>query len=140
MTFATSERALGVALATFVCYTSILSIGYGLLGLKGNSIITGCVLGGSLVSVFLLGVRTFSHLLHIDLLFCGLVIVVVLSIVINDHFASITELLLLAATFFAYIACRSISMESMRALLPSFKRTTCIVVAIGVALTLATML
>lgn len=139
MTSATSARALGAALAIFISYTSILSIGYGLLGLKGSSIITGSVLAGSLVSVFLLSIRTFSHLLPIDLLFCGLVAVVTLSTVINDA-PEISELLLLAASMFAYVACRSISMESLYAFLPSFKRTTGIVVAVGVAFTLATLL
>lgn len=152
MTLAVSTRALGAAVAIFISYSSILSIGYGLFGMTGNTTITGCVLASTLIAMFLLSIRTYGGLLPTDLLFCSLVMALAVSSIYNTDSAALSvafnntesvalkEFLLLTATFSAYVSCRSISIESLHGLLPSFKRAAGIIVATGAALTLAALL
>jgi hypothetical protein len=133
-------RTLGAALAIFVSYNAVLSLGFGLFGSQGNSIITGLILAGLLVSILSLSVRYFDGLLPIDLLFAGLIIAVAVSTIANHRSEGSKELLLLAATFAAYVVCRSISGDALHALLPAFKRTTAVIVGIGAFFTAATVL
>ena len=94
----TVDEPIGAALAIFISYTSILSIGDG-LPWKRNSIITGCLIAGSLRCRTLLSARTFTELIPVDLLFVSRVI----SSIINSDQDVLNELLL--AKLFAYVAC-----------------------------------
>jgi hypothetical protein len=135
-----SARALGAALAILVSYNSVLSLGFGLFGSQGNSTLTGLILVSLLATTLLLSVRYFDGLMPIDLVFAGLLVVALASIIVNRGPGDLKESLLLATTFAAYVVCRSISRDALDALLPVFKRTSAVIVAIGVVFTAAAML
>lgn len=140
MTSTVSARILGTSLAIFVSLTPALSICYGLFGRQGNSVITGSLMAILLIVIFLSSIRNFRAFTPGDLLFVGLVLVATASTIVNHGPAALSEFLLFASALVAYIACRSLSAASIYALLPSFKRTTAIIILIGSAITVATMI
>jgi hypothetical protein len=134
------QAVFGCALAILICYNACLTLGFGLIGSHGNSVVTGSLLSVLPILLFLLGNPGGLRVQVADLFFAGLLIVALLSSVINvDGFREgwTSEYALLALTFAGYVACRPIDGESLIKMRSAFERMTAIIVLLGAVSTAA---
>jgi len=137
------QVAFGATLAILISYNACLTLGFGLFGSKGNSIVTGLLLFGLPLLLFLFSNRGGLRFQVADLFFAGLLITALLSLVINvDGFREglTPEFALLASTFAGYMACRPIDSESLIEIRSVFERIVAIVVLLGAVSTAAELL
>ena len=133
------QIALGATLAILLCYSAVLTLGYGLLGISGSSIVTGSLLLVLPIAIFLLSFRRQTFRIQTgDVIFAGLLLVALLSFLINSETGdSRKEYLLLLSTFAGYLACRSITVECIGSMRPAFERMTAAIVFLGAIFTFA---
>jgi O-antigen ligase len=134
------HAAFGVTLAVLISYNACLTLGFGLVGIQGNSIVTGALLFALPLLLFLFSFRQWPHLQLSDFLFAGLLIAALLSSLINprdNEPGSTKEYLLLVASLAGYIACRSMLAEDAAVARSAFERITAVIVLVGAAFTAA---
>ena len=135
------QIALGATLAILLGYSAVLTLGYGLLGISGSSIVTGSLLLVLPIAIFLLSFRRQTFRIQTaDVIFAGLLLVALLSFLINSETGgsgSRKEYLLLLTTFAGYLACRFITIEDINSMRPAFERMTAAIVFLGAIFTFA---
>ena len=132
------QTAFGVTLGILISYNACLTLGFGLFGSKGNSVITGLLLFGLPLLLFLFSYRGGLRFQLADFLFAGLLITALLFLIINANGfreGLTSEYALLAATFAGYAACRPIDAESLVKVRSAFERVTAIIVLLGALFT-----
>jgi hypothetical protein len=121
-----------------ISYSALLTVGFGSLGSQGSSIATGSLLFGLPVLLFLFSFRNGLHIQLPDIVFAGLLIVVLLSFFINPFEASSTkEHLLLVASLACYMACRPMLAEDAAVVRSAFERITAVIVLLGAVIVLS---
>lgn len=137
MTYFSGYRGVlvGLALATVLSLSSILVLGFGMTGTAGNSVLTGVLLAGSLLSTGLVCFRGRISLVAADYLFLAFVATIVLSFLLNGGSVKAKESLLLAVSLAAYPAGRLVTGSDLAAIKPSFLSLTGFIVALGTVAT-----
>jgi MFS family permease len=108
---------------------------FGAIGSAGNKYITGVFLWGTLLAVLLLGFRGLPKWNFGDVLFATILVGITASFVFNPWATDIREFLLLLISLFAYVACRSISVEQLPTIRAAIKLTAGCVVFLGTVFT-----
>jgi O-antigen ligase len=134
------QAAFGVTLAVLISYSACLVLGFGLVGSKGSSVVTGALLFGLPLLLFLFSFRRWPPLQLSDFLFAGLLIAALLSSLINprdNQPGSTKEYLLLVTSLAGYLACRSMLVEDVAITRSAFERITAVIVLLGAVFTAA---
>ena len=132
------QAAFGTTLAILISYSAFLTLGFGLFGSQGNSIVTGSLLFGLPILLLLFSFRSDPHVQLPDLIFAGLLITVLLSFFINPFETDSTkEHLLLVASLAGYIACRPMLAEDAAVIRSALERITAVIVLVGAIFTAA---
>ena len=79
------QAGFGAALAVLLSYNACLTLGFGLFGSQGNSIVTGLLLLGLPLLLFLFSFRKSPLIQLPDFIFAGLLIAALLSFLINSQ-------------------------------------------------------
>jgi O-antigen ligase len=106
---------------------------FGLIGLPGNSAVTGIFLSASMAAVFLCTFRAPKFIGPSDVLYAGFAAAVVCSVLANGSTAEPKEYALLLLTLAAYPACRLVNSEDIAGARRSFILTQLVLVVIGTA-------
>jgi hypothetical protein len=122
---------LGVALALFVSSHSALVLLYGFVGIRGNSLFSGCFLLAVTCAIFLLSERQRFSLHLPDYLFAAFSFFVAASFTINNLSATAKEVDLFVLSLSTYPVFRALSQSDIKEARWSFLWTTGIVVTIG---------
>jgi hypothetical protein len=131
----TRGLVIGVVLATALSTSSILVLGFGLAGTSGNSIMTGALLAGSLLSIGIVCFRRSISLAVADYVYLAFVATVLLSSLLNGEGSNAKEGLLLAISLAAYPAGRLVTGVDLAGIKPSFLVLIGLIVALGTAAT-----
>lgn len=133
------QIVLGASLAILLSFNACLTLGFGLFGISGNSIVTGSLLLILPTLIFALGFRRQHFRIQAaDVIFAGLLLVALLSFSTNvENAGSRDEHLLLVVTFAGYVACRPITIEDVSPARSSFERMTAAIVLLGAIFTAA---
>jgi hypothetical protein len=126
---------LGASLAMAAMASAELILIFGAIGSTGNKYITGALFYGTLLAVLLLGLRGLPKWIIGDAIFATILIGIVASFATNPWLTNMREFLLLLVTLFAYVACRSISVEQLPTIRAAFKWTAGCIVFLGTILT-----
>jgi hypothetical protein len=118
---ANKDILIGIAFACLVLASAELILVLGAIGSGGNRYITGTLYFGTLLAIFLLGLRRLPGLTIGDAIFATLLIGIIGSFAINPWRADTRESLLLLMSLFAYFAARSISVEQLPFIRNAFK-------------------
>jgi hypothetical protein len=97
---------LGGTLALLFSANAVLVLFYGLIGVSGNSLVTGGFLVASEIIILLLSFRRSLVLVPADYLFGAFLICVAISFAVNGRTADVKEWGLVAVSLFAYPVCR----------------------------------
>jgi hypothetical protein len=129
------ERYFGALLAIFITPQSALVLLFGLIGLPGNSVISGLVLSGSTAAVWVLTFRRRQSLLLSDYLFMGLIAAIACSFALHSRTSDPKEYALLLLSLSAYPACRFIAHSDLAAGRSGFLWTEAALSFMGAAVT-----
>lgn len=131
MRFTMKPGLLGAALAIVVMSSSELILIFGAIGSAGNKYITGAFLGGTLLTVALLGLNELPKWNFGDVLFATILVGIVASFLDNPWVTDKREFLLLLVSLSAYAACRSISVKQLSTIRTAIKLTAACIVLLG---------
>ena len=132
------QAAFGATLAILISCSASLVLGFGLSGSQGNSVVTGSLLFGLPLLLFLFSFRNGLHIQLPDFFFAGFLIAVLLSFLINPvEPGSTKEHLLLVASLAGYIACRPMVAEDAAVVRSAFEKITAVIVLVGAVFTAA---
>jgi hypothetical protein len=132
------QASFGAALAVLISYNACLILGFGFFGSQGNSIVTGSLLFGLPLLLFLFSHRKITRIQPPDFIFAGLLTAAALSFLLNPHETNSTkEHLLLLAALAGYIACRPVLAEDVAVARSAFERVTAAIVLVGAVFTAA---
>jgi hypothetical protein len=126
---------IGAVLAAALSTSSILMLGFGMAGSSGNSVLTGALLLGSLLSIGIVCFRRRITLAAVDYLYLAFVATVLLSFLLNGGSSNAKEGLLLAISLAAYPAGRLVTGADLAVIKPSFLFSIGLIVALGTAAT-----
>jgi hypothetical protein len=135
MRFMNKNISLGVALALMAMASAELVLIFGAIGSAGNKFITVTLFSGTLLTVLLFGLRGLPKWITGDTIFATILVGIVASFAYNPWLTDIREFLLLLITLFAYVACRSISVEQLPTIRVAFQWTAGFIVFLGTIFT-----
>jgi hypothetical protein len=101
-------------LALLFSANAVLVLFYGLIGVSGNSLVTGGFLVASEIIILLLSFRRSLVLVPADYLFGAFLICVAMSFAVNGRTADVKEWGLVAVSLFAYPVCRLVPVRKFR--------------------------
>ena len=132
------QAAFGAALAVLISHNAYLILGFGFFGSQGNSVVTGALLFGLLLLLFLSSFRASFRIQLPDSIFAGFVITAMASLFLNsEETISTKEHLLLVASLAGYIACRPMLAQDAAVVRSAFERITAVIVLVGTVFTAA---
>jgi hypothetical protein len=101
-------------LALLFSANAVLVLFFGLIGVAGNSIVTGSFLVATEIAILLMNFRRSLVLVPQDYLFGAFLICIAVSFAINGRTADIKDWELLAISLFAYPVCRLVPLGKIR--------------------------
>jgi hypothetical protein len=105
---------LGGTLALLFSANGVLVLFFGLIGVAGNSLVTGGFLVASELIILLLSFRRSLVLSPVDYLFGAFLVCIAMSSALNGRSAGARDWALLAVSLFAYPACRLFPLAKFR--------------------------
>jgi hypothetical protein len=109
-----NDVPLGATLALLFSVNAVLVLFFGLIGVAGNSFVTGGFLAGSEIIILLMSFRRSFVLSPVDYLFGAFLVCIAISFAVNGRTAAAREWELLAVSLFAYPACRLFPIAKFR--------------------------